>query len=925
MANLKNFKVSNGIEVNGIITATSINATLTGAALDSPTFTGTVTVPSLNVEGGINAPNFGPVTSDEIQQLDGVTSNIQQQLDAKAKASDLTNHSDGTTNVHGIADTSKLATTTYVDNAIANAGGGGGNVDLTPYAKKYNPEFTVTDDFAVLTTDTHLFIAPTNPDFIGSIKFLNVDSLYNSDKLKSLPEGTVITFPLNYSQNGMVMPWAGVSINVKSVPGIGVYAETGTNYGYFFEYTGNDPVNFQQGYWGSPGQNEYITIRYPNFISKTEVGSLNGIQGNIQQQIDNINTNLSDKALTSYVDAGLSSKASISYVDSAIANSSGGAISNQTIKNTTFVGGDAVYLPIDPLSITQSSPNNPILYTYQSGLVPGYSASVGYDKEIAKNIKQYVLSQGGQIGEPSSNYVDISLENVKSSDGSDINGPINVRIYVYDRSNLANPETYDIVIRLTSQFFNAVYTDAVIKFGNTTIVSPKELGYLDGLTGNIQEQINVSSILENKTLINPAINISSPSSTPTTITVGTSAFSGGGDTMFVTLGNPVVDVLFDHMPNIGSSAKYEISNVGVQSYEDMNQTIITITRKGISLFEISPALPIPPSLTSWDQVVGGMKFTLLSTEVTISPREISYLNGLTSNVKTEINSLYNSISNKIDMTSPQFQINKTVNVFTGQQVYDNLASNIELSSPYNILNFGTVNELSYQLTEIEVQGSTANGSPNGVHQLVYLGNDRYQLPNAFPAQEIKYAIGSAFLPSTYTVTLRSNNLVQKEDISKLSNIRENVQYQLDKLSSSGNWQSYTPEVFLYNDTPNLGNGSASGRYTRIGNTVHYEILVMAFGAGKYLGTGNNPLSISLPTSASQEPSTTGSCYGKVNNRAIICGNYGTNINNPSQGTVDPQLLLSDFTLNTVLNGDPYDLRSAQSFILNINGTYEVGV
>jgi hypothetical protein len=64
----------------------------------SPTFTGTVVLPSTT--------SIGTVSSTEIGYVDGVTSAIQTQLTAGTTA--LTTHAALTLNAHGIADTSKL-------------------------------------------------------------------------------------------------------------------------------------------------------------------------------------------------------------------------------------------------------------------------------------------------------------------------------------------------------------------------------------------------------------------------------------------------------------------------------------------------------------------------------------------------------------------------------------------------------------------------------------------------------------------------------------------------------------------------------------------------------------------------------------------------------------------------------------------------
>ena len=80
------------------------------ALRNGPTFTGTVVLPSTTT--------IGNVSNSEISYLDGVTSAIQTQLDAKAASSALTNHTGATTSVHGIADTSALALTATVNSAL---------------------------------------------------------------------------------------------------------------------------------------------------------------------------------------------------------------------------------------------------------------------------------------------------------------------------------------------------------------------------------------------------------------------------------------------------------------------------------------------------------------------------------------------------------------------------------------------------------------------------------------------------------------------------------------------------------------------------------------------------------------------------------------------------------------------------------------
>jgi hypothetical protein len=81
------------------------------APLDGPTFTGTVVLP--------DTTSIGNLTSTELGYLDGITSSVQTQINNAATA--LSDHAGDSTNVHGIADTSLLATTANVATAKQEA------------------------------------------------------------------------------------------------------------------------------------------------------------------------------------------------------------------------------------------------------------------------------------------------------------------------------------------------------------------------------------------------------------------------------------------------------------------------------------------------------------------------------------------------------------------------------------------------------------------------------------------------------------------------------------------------------------------------------------------------------------------------------------------------------------------------------------
>jgi hypothetical protein len=96
-------------------TAASL-ATLVGTKAPSanPTFTGTVQGITKSMVGLGNVDN----TSDANKPVSTAT---QTALDAKASNSALASHEEDTTNIHGIADTSALATKTYADSAVSTA------------------------------------------------------------------------------------------------------------------------------------------------------------------------------------------------------------------------------------------------------------------------------------------------------------------------------------------------------------------------------------------------------------------------------------------------------------------------------------------------------------------------------------------------------------------------------------------------------------------------------------------------------------------------------------------------------------------------------------------------------------------------------------------------------------------------------------
>jgi len=100
-----------GISDTSLLVTTTGTETLSNKTLTSPVITHYDAGPDVTIT----------ISSAEISRLDGVTSSIQTQLDAKATPSDISTHNDDTTSVHGIADTSKLVTTDAASQTIDGA------------------------------------------------------------------------------------------------------------------------------------------------------------------------------------------------------------------------------------------------------------------------------------------------------------------------------------------------------------------------------------------------------------------------------------------------------------------------------------------------------------------------------------------------------------------------------------------------------------------------------------------------------------------------------------------------------------------------------------------------------------------------------------------------------------------------------------
>lgn len=159
----------------GTLTSTVAGHTTNISTLDSdkapkasPTFTGDVVLPSTTT--------IGDVSATEISYVNGVTSGIQSQIDSKVDTTSFNSHSNATTLVHGIADTSALATKTYADSAVSTHEADTTNVhgitDTSALATK-----TYADSAASTAVGTHEADTTNVHGIADTSKLVKTDSL----------------------------------------------------------------------------------------------------------------------------------------------------------------------------------------------------------------------------------------------------------------------------------------------------------------------------------------------------------------------------------------------------------------------------------------------------------------------------------------------------------------------------------------------------------------------------------------------------------------------------------------------------------------------------------------------------------------------------------------------------------------------------
>ena len=255
---------------------------------DDPDFVGTMTN-SLNDK----QDKVTGVSDTEIGYLDGVTSSIQGQLDSKSSSEALSDHSGATTNVHGIADTSLLATQEYVDTAVGNSTVdqstlAGVGIDWNLITEQFDVDSTIatTDyvDGAIAAFDALPTQTGNNGKFLqttgSTTQWATVDLSTKQDKVTNVSDTEIgyldgVTSAIQTQLNAKVNS-SDVEEISRDTLGAALFSGNG------IIVTPDDPTDMI-----TVAVDDSVVQLRVSGISDTEIGYLNGVTSGIQSQLDN--------------------------------------------------------------------------------------------------------------------------------------------------------------------------------------------------------------------------------------------------------------------------------------------------------------------------------------------------------------------------------------------------------------------------------------------------------------------------------------------------------------------------------------------------------------------------------------------------------------------------------------------------------------
>lgn len=525
------------------------------------------------------------ISSSEIQTLDGIQSNIQSQLDSKAPTSSPTLSNPTLTGTVTLPNSSiandKLANSSISINGTTVPLGGQVTVTGTALPSQTNNagKALVTDgsSLAWQTVDVSTLNSPT----INS-PTINTPGLTYAGSSFSVIDAYNIAF---YNFNNLV-PSIGETVKFSNYNDSNDYFTAVINnvtypYGgtFIFQLT----INSQGGTLaGFDGSKNYSVSGLPVSISPTEISYLDGLTGNIQSQI---------QSLTSPMQT----------------------LVNPTITADYYAG-----------PVFSNTSNDGVMVAYGGNFV---ATNYGWFLDLNSN-QSFTSAEVGKTlvfntSNPAFTVKEFEILSIAEYSGGII-------AYQFEW-----PSDWNVNFAFGGggSSFPADFSWNVYDSVGQATITPTEIAYLDGLTGNIQNQL--------QNLNNPTITASTPGEVLVEGTfsnnMGQVDLIGNGSTTATVylVGSalaeqPVFDVLMNTVANDLGNNTYQIS---------INNNAITGNITSIVSgygSELTLTAEFPTAITGTTTYGTTAKVTRVGADKIVSATEISYLDGLTGNVQSQL-------------------------------------------------------------------------------------------------------------------------------------------------------------------------------------------------------------------------------------------------------------------------------------------------
>ena len=490
----------------------------------NPTFTGTVSGVTKSHVGLGNVDN----TSDANKPVSTAT---QTALDAKASNTALSNHEADTTNIHGIADTSALATKTYADGAVSTAVAaltkssvGLGNVDNTSDANKpvssaaqtaldlkapkANPTFTGTVNAADLTLSGNLTVNGTTTTVNSTAINVNNQVIFEGATADGFETTLSVIDPT--ADRTVTLPDASGTLATQD------YVSSAVS-GVSNDYPGLVGTGLS---WDADNDRFAIDSEYVGELAVDSIaGALNsgtGLQHNYDDASNTLTIDIDSTVATkTYADDAIGTHNSdttavhgISNTANLVATTDTGTVTSTMIANDTIVNADInASAAIDWTKLAVSSTVSATELGYVDGVTSSIQTQLNGKQAVVSGVSDTEIGYLDGVTSAIQTQLDAKSTATKTETLTNktltspvINTPTGITKSDVGLGNADNTSDTNKPVSTATQTAldlkapkaDPTFTGTVVLPSTTSIgnVSATEIGYVDGVTSAIQTQLD---------------------------------------------------------------------------------------------------------------------------------------------------------------------------------------------------------------------------------------------------------------------------------------------------------------------------------------------------------------------------------------------------------------------------------------------------